>query len=334
MDFRTPVTFEKSNFEILHSSQMMLFGSCFSENIGQILSQNLFRVDVNPFGILYNPFSIAQSIRRLLDNSRISEDELVLQNGLYHSFLHHGDFSAKTKAECLEKINSRFDVALCNLPKADILLITFGTAFVYQLADSGEIVSNCHKFPASYFKQTLLSVDEIVAKWKDLLAEIIKMNPGIKVVFTVSPIRHFRNGFRYNQLSKATLILAVNKLYEMFPNVIYYFPAYEILMDDLRDYRYYADDMIHPSDVAIQYIWKGFSDVFFSSETTRILKKWNSLQKSLSHKPFNENSNEYLQFLKKTEQQLQLFAKAHPEMDCNTHIYNVKVKIDSLSSII
>lgn len=297
MRFTTPVELSKGLPPITHAQQLLLMGSCFAENIGTLLKDNSFHCDVNPFGILYNPFSISEALKEILAGKQYTEDDLFFFRDCWHSPMHHGMFSAASVDEVLRQINDRLLQAHDRMEHTDWLLLTWGTAYVYQQKDTGRIVSNCHKQPEGSFSRRMLAVDEIVREYTLLLEELRKRNSGLKVLFTVSPIRHIRDGLHANQLSKATLLLAIEQLQTAFPDFVFYFPSYEIVLDELRDYRFYTDDMLHPSPVAIRYLWERFSEVFFSDETKKIMEECESIRKALAHRPFHPDSEEHKRFL-------------------------------------
>ncbi|WP_455585605.1 GSCFA domain-containing protein [Bacteroides sp.] len=297
MHFTTPVELSKGLPSITHAQQLLLMGSCFAENIGTLLKDNSFHCDVNPFGILYNPFSISEALKEILAGKQYTEDDLFFFRDCWHSPMHHGMFSAASVDEVLRQINDRLLQAHDRMEHTDWLLLTWGTAYVYQQKDTGRIVSNCHKQPEGSFSRRMLAVDEIVREYTLLLEELRKRNSGLKVLFTVSPIRHIRDGLHANQLSKATLLLAIEQLQTAFPDFVFYFPSYEIVLDELRDYRFYTDDMLHPSPVAIRYLWERFSEVFFSDETKKIMEECESIRKALAHRPFHPDSEEHKRFL-------------------------------------
>ena len=253
MELYTRILLPKARFSFSYEDLVVMMGSCFAENIGRKLEENKFSVDINPFGTLYNPASVAEGLRMLLRPEYFTPGDLFQHEGIYHSFTHHSRFSAPSEEECLGHINSRLSESSDFLRKATRLVITLGTAFVYRLKSDGRIVSNCHKLPEKMFDRQRLSTQEIVEDWKPLLLALWEQNPALKILFTVSPIRHWKDGAHENQLSKATLLLATDALQKDYPGRIAYFPAYEILMDELRDYRFYADDMLHPSPLAISY---------------------------------------------------------------------------------
>jgi len=248
---------------------------------------------------LFNPASISCALRRIISGKLFEEPELIEHNGLWHSMFHHGDFSDNLKEITLEKINSKIIFAKNLLPKIDFLIITFGSAQVYL--QNGKIVANCHKLPENLFERKLLTVSEIFDDYKDLFEKIFEINPNLKVILSVSPVRYLRDGAHQNSINKATLLLAAEQLTQKFDNVIY-FPAYEILLDELRDYRFFADDMIHPSAFAEKIIWQKFSECFFTEETKSHIPKIEKLNKMLAHRPINEKSDEYRVFCEKIEE--------------------------------
>ncbi|MFA7492907.1 MAG: GSCFA domain-containing protein [Proteiniphilum sp.] len=317
MDFRTIIDISVSDIEINHSSRMMLFGSCFSENIGRKLLQFRFQVDVNPFGILYNPFSISAAMQRLLSATPFEESDLVFNNGLYHSLMHHGYFSSFDKTACLEGISERFESAVSQLEQTDLFLITFGSAYLYQWKENGEIAANCHKLPARLFRRFRLSVEEITEEWKKLISMLMAIRPDVKILFTVSPVRHWKEGAHENQISKSILHMAIDNLERLFPGNVRYFPAYEIMIDELRDYRFYDEDMMHPSSFAIDYIWHLFGNTFFSVDTTKINKEWEQIRKAIEHRPLYPGTEAYNTFVKDTRRKLEAFRRRYPWISCD-----------------
>ncbi len=317
MNFRTKVELPEKVTKIRHSDRLILFGSCFVENIGNLLSANKFVCDVNPYGVLYNPFSIADGLRRIMRKPVYGQDELFQWEGMWHSWMHHGSFSADSPEECLQRINGRMYAAAEGLSVADWLIVTWGTSFVY--IHDGAVVGNCHKLPAASFERSCMNVDEIIGLWRTLLTELKDKNPKLKVLFTVSPIRHAKDGMHGNQLSKARLLLAVDELCNEFDHC-FYFPSYEILMDELRGYRFYADDMLHPSALAVEYIWNCFCRTYFSDETLRVMKEWNEIQKGLQHKPFHPESDSYRQFLSQIMLKIERIKQKFPYIDVQKEI--------------
>lgn len=326
MEFLTHITIPKTSFTCSYKEQVVLLGSCFAENIGRKLRENKFLVDMNPFGVLYNPASIAQAIRMLLQPERFTGNDLLRHEGVYHSFAHHSQFSSSSETECLDGINDRLFSSAEYLRKAERMIITVGTACVYRLKSTGEIVSNCHKLPEKMFSRSMLSVEDIVAEWKPLLLSLWEQNPDLKILFTVSPIRHWKDGAHGNLLSKATLLLAIEQVEKAFPERVFYFPAYELMMDELRDYRFYADDMLHPSSQAVEYIWQRFSENILTKEAQEILKEWGEIQKALNHKPFQPNGEAYKQFISQTLLKMERINEKIPFFDITKEIQTIKTK--------
>lgn len=327
MELYTHINIPKASFSFSYQEKTLLLGSCFAENIGKKLEENKFKVDSNPFGTLYNPSSIAEAVRILLRPEQFTTNNLFQHHGIYHSFSHHSRFSSPSEVKCLANINDRLTRSSSTIREAGRMIITWGTAYVYKLKESGQVVSNCHKLPEKLFTRELLSVNDIVATWKCLLLSIWEENPELKVLFTVSPIRHWKDGAHGNQISKATLLLAVDQLQTAFPKQISYFPAYEIMMDELRDYRFYADDMLHPSVQAIEYIWQRFIESSFSVDTQEILKEWNNLQKAINHKPFQPESKAHKQFISQTLLKMERLNEKFPYFDITNEIKVIKKKI-------
>lgn len=305
MQFRTELILPKAKRPISYADRMLLMGSCFSENIGNWLSDHFMDVLVNPFGILYNPASIAHSLRLLTEEKNYTEADLFEHQGLFRSFDHHSRYSAPTAAETLQLMNESREAATEQLREADLLLITFGTAWVYALKEEGRTVSNCHKLPERLFERRKLSVTEIVSEWSALIEHLTAINPKLQIIFTVSPIRHIKDTLHGNQLSKATLLLAIDELQAAFEQVSY-FPAYELLMDDLRDYRFYASDMVHPSETAVSYIQSKFAGVYFDRNTENLFAACEKFKRALDHKPSDPDSAEYQNFLTQNIQKLNL----------------------------
>jgi len=312
--FRTTFNISKSKSEIDHRCKLISLGSCFSENIGDKLSYYKFKVEINPFGILYNPESIANSLDMLLAQQEFNTHDLFEYKGQWNSFYHHSRFSNANKETCLNQINTAIQKATKVLNEADFLLITFGTSWVYEYKSTNKIVSNCHKLPEKEFKRHKLSVKVIVDRYLNLIEKLKKRNPNLNIVFTVSPIRHLKDGADHNQLSKATLILAVHELVNQFSNV-YYFPSYEIMMDDLRDYRFYNEDMVHPSPQAINYIWEKFSETYISNTTVKLMVAIEKIKQAVNHRSFQPESNAHQNFLNATFSKIIEIEQENPDID-------------------
>lgn len=327
MQLITAVNTESKGIEISHRSRILLIGSCFAVNIGTRLQDRAFDIETNPFGILYNPLSISTALNRIADGTPFTEDspEIFGHNGLWHSILHHSDFSCHSKEEALERMNVRLGKAHAKAGKYDIIFITLGTAYAYIRKSDMRVAGNCHKLPGNLFERRLLGIDEISDEMGRAMEHYIAMNPGTMFIFTISPIRHLRDGAHDNQKSKATLLLAVDRLMEMFPKNTSYFPAYEIVLDELRDYRFYAEDMTHPSAVAIEYIWEKFSECYFGKETNSINGRVEEIARGLGHRPFDTESEGYRRFLENLLQKIEKIKEEHPYLNlenettrCNT----------------
>lgn len=289
----------------------LLLGSCFSEHIGQRLLQSRFPGCVNPFGVLYNPQSILQALQRLWDNKPFTADELVHAGGLWHSFMHHGRFSSSDADTTLQHINSAYSQSALRIANVKTYIITFGSSWVYER--NGEVVANCHKMPQREFTQRRLTVDEIVNSWTSLIRQIQQRVPDAEFLFTVSPIRYREHGPLAAGTNKAVLLLAVEQLVSL-PGV-HYFPSYEIMMDELRDYRFYAADMIHPSDVAVEYIWERFKATQLTREAQTLLPRIEHLTKQLAHRPLHPDSEESRRFQQKLQEEIALLKQQYPHLD-------------------
>lgn len=285
--FRTVFEIPQPPFSIAFSNRLLFLGSCFADNMAEQLSKRGFSVAVNPTGTTYNPLSVAQTLRLLLDHTTIDPSDLFHYNGIYHDFRFHGRFSFPSAEEAAQAMNA--SLRSIHLESMDTLILTLGTSFVYFHNDT--IVNNCHKLPASQFTRRRLSVTECVTPLANALRDLHHLNPSLRVILTVSPIRHLSDGAHDNTLSKATLQLTCEQILNN-PTIlpasqICYFPSYELLLDDLRDYRFYANDMAHPSDAAVEYIYKRFDNTFFSDDTHAQailnLKQWKTTQ----HRPLH-----------------------------------------------
>ena len=325
MEFRTKIHITPSTGFITHRHSILLLGSCFSENIGSRLQKYKFDVDINPFGTLYNPESIAQGLEKLIDREYMQENELFVHGNLWHSFCHHSRFSHTDKLKALNEMNRRMEYAIERLKRTQRLLITWGTAYAYYHEPENKVVANCHKLPEREFMRRLLTIDEITDRWLSLTEKIHTLFPDMEIVFTVSPIRHLRDGAHDNQLSKSTLLLSVDRLCKE-RKFCRYFPAYEIMMDELRDYRFYADDMLHPSLQAVEYIWERFTETMLSRETQAILKEWKDIQKAINHKPFQPKSEAYKHFISQTLLKMERLNEKFPYFDMTNEIAVIKKK--------
>lgn len=282
MKLQTTVDIKPSKWQIGYEDKILLLGSCFSDEIGAQMKQRHLCVTCNPFGTLYNPLSIAQAMQMK------ELPELVQHEGLWHSMAHHGSFSRADKSEAELAIRQSIETMQQTIQEATVVIVTFGTAWIYELKDEGlqvtgcGVVGNCHKLPESCFKRRRLTVEEIVAAWQPILQQY----PDKHWLFTVSPIRHIKDGLHENQLSKATLLLAIEEL-KTHQSSISYFPSYEILLDELRDYRFFADDLVHPSSLAVNYIWERFVATFCSPQTQNEMVLEHKCWKQSQHIPLH-----------------------------------------------
>ena len=298
MQFRTTIEIKPFEKKIEHSQPILSLGSCFASNIAERLLRAKFSITSSPTGILFNPESIASAIDRFDAIARGDSgaqpiaEELSYGNGRWFSYDFHSDFSRTDAAETLSVMREAVNVGTKALAQAHTIIITFGSAFVYRLLQSGEVVANCHKQPHANFVREMLSIEQIASRYIALLQGPLASK---RVIFTVSPVRHLADGLEQNSLSKATLRVAINRIISACHNASY-FPSYEILMDELRDYRFYADDMAHPSTLAIDYIWQRFGEVVFDATTLAINKRIEQIVKASEHRPFDSKSEEYKRF--------------------------------------
>ena len=313
--FRTVLANRNWDFKISYPSTHFLIGSCFSEHIGNKLDRAKFSTLLNPFGILYHPSSIARVLTRLLNEDKYNENDLQFENERYVSFDHHGVFNHPDKETILNSINNSLAKGIASIKNADFIYITWGTANGYQLKDSDtKIVSNCHKIEAKKFTKTRSTTEDIVANYRVLFAKLFDRNPKAKVLLSVSPVKHLKDGIIENNLSKASLLLAADQLAKEFESV-YYFPSFDLLQDDLRDYRFYAKDMAHPNEMAIDYIWNYFQDNLFSQKTKDLLKKIYSIQQALEHRPLHPENESHKTFVKQTMERIKALKKEYDFLD-------------------
>ncbi|MCF6242408.1 MAG: GSCFA domain-containing protein [Bacteroidales bacterium] len=317
--FRTEIFLKKSSFLINYRTETFFIGSCFSDNIGKIVNDLKFPVLLNPFGVLYNPVSVKNALTLIIENKKFTEKDLNFASGKWFSYQHHGSFSSPEPEKILEKINLQTHSAHNFLSKTKVLFITFGTAWFYRLKETNEIVANCHKQPSKLFDRELLTVSEIVESWTKMISALQKFNHDLKIVFTLSPVRHWKDGAVNNQLSKSTLHLAIQEIIKK-QNNCFYFPTYEIMMDDLRDYRFYTDDYLHPNNLAINYIWAKFCDAFIEDKTLQIAGQIEKISKALNHKILHQGTKEHKKFLINLLNKIKQFIKQYPQIDYSKEI--------------
>jgi lysophospholipase L1-like esterase len=313
MNFRTNILLKPERNQIDYDSKIMLFGSCFSEHIFEKLNYFKFNSNSNPFGILFNPITIEKAITNAINEKTYAEQDIFHLNERWHCFDAHSDLSAIDKNELLQNLNSSIKSTNKKLTESTHLIITLGTSWIYRFIETDTIVGNCHKVPQKKFLKELLSVKKIIASLENIIALIKSVNPTINIILTVSPIRHLKDGFIENSVSKAYLLAAIHQLIDKRKNQ-FYFPSYEIMLDDLRDYRYYNSDMIHPNETAINYIWEQFQKVWVSEKSNAIMKEIDTIQKGLAHKPFNPSSEQHQQFLENLKNKITAIQKQYPSI--------------------
>jgi len=313
MEFRTSIPIPQAEPKITYESKIFLVGSCFVENMGRKLDYYKLPHLQNPFGILFHPAAIAKFFKNIAEDAVYTEEDIFLHNEQWHCFDAHSGLNHSEKNRLLENLNSGLTSARNFLQKSTHLVITLGTAWSYYHLETGQTVANCHKIPQKAFRKELQSTEAVQKYLIEILKNLAQINPGLDVIFTVSPVRHLKDGFIENQRSKANLISAVHQVCDN-RKECHYFPSYELMMDELRDYRFYAEDMLHPSTIAINYIWKRFVETWFSEEALTILDEIESIQKGLAHRPFNPESTAHLDFVKRLEEQILKLQKDHPKI--------------------
>lgn len=315
MKLITEVALPEYPFRLDHQTPALLMGSCFTENIGRQLERYRFPVSINPFGVSYNPFSIRKGLEVLISGKIYGSDDLIFHNDLWFSFDHYTGFSSPDREKALEGINRSLESSRKLLKEAGLLILSWGTSWVYSYNKTGEVVCNCHKIPAKEFTRKRLSPMEIVAAYESLLPQLFEYNDQLRILYTISPVRHWKDGAHGNQLSKAALILAGDALEKLFPDRFLYFPAYEIVMDELRDYRFYANDMLHTSDAATLYIWEKFRKVLISDFSDKVIRDLEPILKMQEHRPMNTDSPAYEKMNDKLHEMIRKFKTRHSGID-------------------
>jgi hypothetical protein len=313
MNLLTQISLSKASNTIDYSSQLLLLGSCFSENIGEKLNHFKFRNVQNPFGILFHPLAIEKLIQKAVQEGIYVEDDVFLINEQWHCFDAHSELSNSSKEKLISDLNFAVEQTLIQLKKASHIIITIGTAWVYRNSANKQVVANCHKVPQVNFTKKLLGADEIEESLKRTMTLVQSVNSTVQFIFTVSPVRHLKDGFIQNQLSKAHLISAIHTVLNQ--DSISYFPSYEIMMDELRDYRFYAKDMIHPNEVAIDYIWEKFCEVWLNDSVFETMSKVDEIQRGLRHKAFNPDGKAHQFFLTSLRGKIAYIKQTYPYMD-------------------
>ena len=311
MNFTTKISIEKSNEPINYSSRILSLGSCFAENMGEKFAYFKFRNSVNPFGIIFNPVAIENLVSRVINKQTFTEDDIFFHNDLWHCYEVHSELSNSNATKLLENLNALLEQTHRYIATFSHCIITYGTSWVYRNKASKKIVANCHKMAQIEFEKEILSPETIEKSIQNTIDLIQTINPNSTFIFTVSPVRHIKDGFVENQRSKAHLITAILNLTFSIHN---YFPSYEIMMDELRDYRFYAEDMLHPSQVAIDYIWVRFFENYVSEKEFPMMQQVCDIQKALHHRPFNPNSESHKKFLQLLQIKIDKLQQQFPDL--------------------
>ena len=325
MKFHYEFDIKKLEKPIDHHHRLLLMGSCFTENIGEKLKRHKFSVLENPNGILFNPFSVAEAITDYIEKNEFTERDLFTLNDGWHSWKHHSRFSALTIEETLDKINTSTKAAHQYLKQADYIVLTLGSAWTYVLSEKavgnrqGSVAANNHKAPSDWFNRKLLTVEDVLKVLDNLMHRLFYFNPQLQIIFTISPVRHLREGVVENNRSKAVLIQAVHHLVDKFDK-LYYFPSYELVIDDLRDYRFYSEDLVHPNYHATQYVWEKLTKACMSEKTRNLLNEIHAINLAFQHKPFNPSSSQHQQFLKTVLDKTKTLQQRFPYLDFSKEI--------------
>ncbi len=313
MKLQTQVPLDVAKKALGYDSHTLSLGSCFAEHIGKKLQYYKYRSVLNPFGILFHPLAIENLITRAMAEKEYTKADIFFLNERWHCFDGHSVLSSATEAALLDKLNHGLQQTRQLIIGASHILITFGTAWVYRNNTSGAVVANCHKVPQKQFAKELLSLDEVASSLERIIKLVHTNNPQVQLVFTVSPVRHLKDGFVENQQSKAHLIAAVHKVLKK--ESISYFPSYEIMMDELRDYRFYAEDMVHPNDLAISYIWEKFKESWVDKKAYPVMERVGEVQRGLNHRPFDPNSAQHIAFIKSLKEKMDVLKQSYTYME-------------------
>lgn len=323
MEFRTTVKTGENRSWLHHSDSVVLLGSCFSDNIGAKMHGALINATVNPMGTLYNPLSIARGVKLLIAGEPIAGQDLFMQGGVWNSYDFHSRHSLPDKQATINHMNRQIEVGHHALKQAHLLTITLGTAIVYRLRSTGEVVANCHKVPQHEFTRRMVTASEAVQALDDMLTRLHEFNPELRIILTVSPIRHIADGLDTNSLSKALLRVAIHEVLANHRDYCDYFPAFEIMMDDLRDYRFYASDMVHPSDMAVEYIWQAFQATYLDDRSALAVARCERIHKRLQHRPMSTNRETVDRFNADTASVVRNLIKEYPYLEQNPELQKV-----------
>jgi hypothetical protein len=315
MKLQTQIPLTKSTNQIDYSSQLLLLGSCFSENMGTKLDHFKFQNKQNPLGILFHALAIEKLVSKAVNKESYTEQDVFFLNERWHCFEAHSVLSDSSKNKLLDNLNKAMELSYHQINKASHIIVTLGTAWVYRRSANGQVVANCHKVPQANFEKQLLAIKDIEKSLEHMMSLVHAINSTTQFIFTISPVRHLKDGFVENQLSKAHLISAVYEIVKQGDAM--YFPSYEIMMDELRDYRFYANDMVHPSSMAIDYIWEKFCDVWVNKNASKIMIDVDEVQRGLKHRPFNPSSISHEKFIKSIQDKIAYIQKDFPFMNFN-----------------
>lgn len=313
MQFRTQISILPNQNTIDYNSKILSLGSCFAENMSEKFDYFKFQNTVNPFGIIFNPVSIEKLVNRIVNKIEFTEKDIFFHNDLWHCYEVHSELSNPNKEEFLKQLNHLIFQSFNSLLQTSHIIITYGTSWVYRNIESNEIVANCHKVPQKQFSKEILSIDSIEKSIQNTISLIQKVNPNCYFIFTVSPVRHIKDGFVENQRSKAHLISAIHS-YNQQTTTNNYFPSYEIMMDELRDYRFYAEDMLHPNQTAIDYIWIKFFENYVNEKEFGLMNQVCEIQRALKHRPFNPNSESHQKFLDNLNKKINILVSKFPQI--------------------
>lgn len=319
MQFFATLHIKPLEFSITHRDKILLTGSCFTEHIGNFLIETKFNILQNPNGILFDPVSVSSGLLSYIQNKKYAAEDLFYLNETWNSWQHHSIFSRIDRGECLNNINQSQQEAHEFLKEADWLIITLGSAFTYKLADNLQAVANCHKAPAQNFIKHLDTIEEIITAFDSVIHQLFHFNRKLKIIFTISPVRHLRDGVTDNNRSKARLIEAVHHLVNKFDR-LYYFPAYELVIDILRDYRFYDVDLAHPNYAATQFVLEKFSETCFSQSTRELIEEIKKIVIAKKHKPFNPTSSLHKKFLQQQLEKTRSILNKHPYLNFKEEI--------------
>jgi len=310
MEFRTPIPIIKEKKIIDYNSKVVLFGSCFVENMERNFNYFKFENFSNPHGIIFHPKAIEKAISESVKNKEYSQRDLYYNEDYWLSFNHHSLFSSDRLEEILTNINTNIKIAHTALKDASHVFITLGTSWIYRFDQTGNMVANCHKIPQKQFQKSILSIEQIIQSLTKSITHLKNINPDITILLTVSPVRHLKDGFIENTRSKAHLHTAIHEIVDK--KNVFYFPSYEIMMDDLRDYRFYKNDWLHPSETALKYIWEKFKSAWIDEKSYPLMQEIEGIQKSLEHKAFRKNSKEHQQFLLHLNKKIERISSKYP----------------------